>query len=48
MGAENLSCVKSIETHARTFLPLDISAVEKIRKNDYVTGKFYCGVYNVF
>ena len=23
MGAENLSCVKSIETHARTFLPLN-------------------------
>ena len=30
MGAENLSCVKSIETHARTFLPLNISAISSV------------------
>jgi hypothetical protein len=27
MGADHLYYVKTIETHARTFLPLDISAV---------------------
>ena len=30
MGAENLSCVKSIETHARAFLPLNISAISSV------------------
>ena len=30
MGAENLSCVKSFETHARTFLPLNISAISSV------------------
>ena len=33
LGAENLSYVKSIETHARAFLPLDISAVSSVRCN---------------
>ena len=40
MGAENLSCVKSIETQARTFLPLNISAISSVthclRINYYV------------
>ena len=27
MGAENLSCVKSIETHARAFLTLNILSI---------------------
>ena len=30
MGAENLSYLKSIETHARTFLPLNISAIGSV------------------
>ena len=30
MGAENLSCMRSIETHARTFLPLNISAISSV------------------
>ena len=30
LGAEYLSYVKSIETHARTFLPLNISAVGSV------------------
>ena len=30
LGAENLSYVKSIEPHVRTFLPLDISAVGSV------------------
>ena len=34
MGAEYLSCVKSIETHARTFLPLNISVAVGIVFND--------------
>ena len=30
LGAENLSYVKSIETHARAFLPLNISAISSV------------------
>ena len=30
LGAENLSYVKSIETHARAFLPLNISAIGSV------------------
>ena len=30
LGAENLSYVKSIETHARAFLPLNTSAVGSV------------------
>ena len=30
LGAEYLSYVKSVETHARTFLPLNISAVGSV------------------
>ena len=30
LGAEYLSYVKSIETHARTFLPLNVSAVGSV------------------
>ena len=32
LGSENLSYVKSIETHARAFLPLNISAVGSVRR----------------
>ena len=31
LGAENLSNVKSVETHARAFLPLNISAISSVR-----------------
>ena len=31
LGAENLSYVKSIETHARTYLPLNISAISSVQ-----------------
>ena len=30
LGAENLSFVKSIETHARAFLPLNSSAISSV------------------
>ena len=30
LGAENLSYVKSIETHARAFLPLNISDISSV------------------
>ena len=30
LGAENLSYMKSIETHARAFLPLNISAISSV------------------
>ena len=30
LGAENLSYEKSIETHARAFLPLNISAISSV------------------
>ena len=30
MGAKNLSCVKSIETHAHAFLPLNILAISTV------------------
>ena len=30
LGAQNLSYVKSIETHARAFLPLNISAISSV------------------
>ena len=33
MGAEYSSYVKSIETHARAFLPLNISAVGSVQSN---------------
>ena len=33
LGAEYLSYVKSIETHARAFLPLNISAVGSVQSN---------------
>ena len=33
LGAKNLSYVKSIETHARTFLPLNISAIGSVYCN---------------
>ena len=36
LGAEYLSYVKSIETHARTFLPLNISAVGSVLSNEKI------------
>ena len=36
MGAENLSYLKSIETHARTFLPLNISAIGSVKRTKTV------------
>ena len=32
LGAENLSYMKSIETHARVFLPPNISAIGSVHK----------------
>ena len=34
LGAEYLSYVISIETHARTFLPLNISAVSSVQAEE--------------
>ena len=38
MGAENLSCVKSIEAHACTFLPLNISAISSVFSDESLIG----------
>ena len=44
LGAENLSYVKSIETHARAFLPLNILAVGSVNCLDFIT----CINYRIF
>ena len=39
LGAENLSYVKSIETHARAFLPLNISAISSVYGKTFIPSK---------
>ena len=49
LGAENLSYVKSIETHARAFLPLNISAISSVQwtKNNQHSPENFCSVTNL-
>ena len=39
LSAENLSYVKSIETHARAFMPLNISAISSVHASMIMINK---------
>ena len=45
LGAEYLSYVKSIETHARTFLPLNISAIGSVDSFSMQTKRLLAKIY---
>ena len=48
LGAKYLSYVKSIETHALTFLPLNISAVGSVHSMIILWKKFYLDFRQLF